>query len=151
MNCRITCIKISTAAADRNRIAIFSSLLSSRRDQFLVVSQNIYECHCKVWQQRVFLTPWIFTEMNFSKLFETVALGLLSYLVMRIINHVINFLSYFLFPWSFFMVWRSSFFDIFRKLQQRNDVMGSIFFTPQVSGAETFFRKFSGIARTNNQ
>ena len=45
----IHALNISTAA-DRNRIAMLYFLLSNRRDQFLPVLQNIYQCHCKVWQ-----------------------------------------------------------------------------------------------------
>ena len=37
----------------------------------------------------VFLKISIFTDMNFSELFQTIALRLLSYLVVRIINHMI--------------------------------------------------------------
>ena len=52
INCRnnIHVLGISMAA-DRNKIAIFYCLLLNRRDQFFVFSQNIYEGHCKVWQQ----------------------------------------------------------------------------------------------------
>ena len=42
----IHALNISTAA-DRNRIAILYFLLSNRRDQFLPVLQNIYQCHLK--------------------------------------------------------------------------------------------------------
>ena len=64
--------------------------------------------------------------MKFSKLFQRVALGLLSSLVVRIINFI--FLWYFPFPSNFFMTLASSFFEIFKTLQQRNSVMGSIFY-----------------------
>ena len=37
----------------------------------------------------VFLRTLIFTDINFSELFQTIALGLLSYLVVRIINHMV--------------------------------------------------------------
>ena len=41
-------------STDRNRIVISCFLLSIRRNQFLVVSENIYECYCTVWQQMLF-------------------------------------------------------------------------------------------------
>ena len=44
---------ISTAA-HRKKIAIINLVLSYRRDQFLAILQNIYECHFRVWQQMVF-------------------------------------------------------------------------------------------------
>ena len=37
----------------------------------------------------VCLRTLIFTDMNFSEPFQAIALGLLSYLVVRIINHMI--------------------------------------------------------------
>ena len=75
--------------------------------------------------------------MNFSETFQIAALELLSYLVARIINHMIIFLSDFSFPSSFFVALRRSFFEIFIKLQKANNVMGYIYIyiaMPQVSG-----------------
>ena len=54
-------------AADRNSTAILYFLLSKRKYQFLVVLQNIYECHCRVWEQMLLSEP-----------FQTVTLWLLS-------------------------------------------------------------------------
>ena len=39
---------------DRDSIGIFYFLLSNRRDKFIAVWQNIYECHCRVCQQMLF-------------------------------------------------------------------------------------------------
>ena len=78
-----------SAAADRNMIAIFYFELSNRRDQFLLVSQNSFECHCIRFVTDAFLRTWLFTDINFLEPFQGVALGLLSYLVMRTINHMI--------------------------------------------------------------
>ena len=50
--------------------------------------------------------------MNFSELFQTVVLGLLSSLVVRIINQILMFLSYFPFSSSFFMALRRSFLKV---------------------------------------
>ena len=49
--------------------------------------------------------------------------------------------------WAF----RSTFFEISRKLQWRNSVMESIFVTPQVSEVQTILGQFSGIPWTNNE
>ena len=49
-----------------------------------------------------------FKDMNFSEPFQTVTLGLLSCLVVRIINHMIIYLSYFPNSSSFFMALKSS-------------------------------------------
>ena len=49
--------------------------------------------------------------MNFSELILTVALGVLSSLVEKIINYMIIFLSNFPFPASFFMALRRSVFE----------------------------------------
>ena len=64
-------------------IAIFYFELSNRRDQFLLVSQNSFECHCIRFVTDAFLRTWLFMDINFLEPFQVVALGLLSYLVMR--------------------------------------------------------------------
>ena len=62
-----------------------------------------------------------FNDMSFygHEFFKTVldSLGLISYLIVRIINDKIIFLLYFPLPSSFLMALRSSLFEIFRKLQ----------------------------------
>ena len=68
-----------------------------------------------------FLRTWISLEQ-----FQTVGLGLLSYLVVKIINYM-TFFSYFPFPSSFFMALWSNLFEIFGKSKWKNNVMGSIF------------------------
>ena len=50
-----------------------------------------------------------FNGHEFSEPFQTVALGLPSYLVVWIINHMITFLLYFPYPASFFMALKGSF------------------------------------------
>ena len=64
----------------------------------------------------VFLRTLIFTDMNFSEPFQTIALGLLSYLVVRIINHMIVFRSYFPSPSSFFHGFEKQLFLFFFKI-----------------------------------
>ena len=54
-------------------------------------------------------------RQSFSEPFETVALGLLSYLVVRTLNQMIIFLSDFPCPSSFFMALKSSFFKFSEK------------------------------------
>ena len=100
--CDIYALSINVAG-DRNRIAIFYFLLANRRHQFLVVPQIICERHLQSLATDAFLRIWFFTDMDFLESFQAVALGLLSYLVMRTINHTIIFLTYFLFSSSFFM------------------------------------------------
>ena len=75
-------------------IAIFYFELSNRRDQFLLVSQNSFECHCIRFVTDAFLRTWLFMDINFLEPFQGVALGLLSYLVMTAINHMIIFLPF---------------------------------------------------------
>ena len=56
--------------------------------------------------------------MDFSEPFQTVALGLLSYMVGGIINYMIIFILFsFNFHKGFTMVLRRKFFEIFGKLQ----------------------------------
>ena len=56
-------------------------------------------------------------RQSFSEPFETVALGLLSYLVVRILNQMIIFLSDFPCPSSFSYGFKEQLFEIFRKVQ----------------------------------
>ena len=95
MNCRnITCMP-----ADGNSAALFYFLLSKRIDRFLVVWQNIYE-YCP----KISLADAFFKDMNFSEPFQIVALGLLSYIAVRIKNHMLIFLSYFHFNQAFLWI-----------------------------------------------
>ena len=59
-----------------------------------------------------------FNGHEFSEPFQTVALGLLSYLVVWIINHMITFLLYFPCPTSFFMALKGSFLKFTVKKQR---------------------------------
>ena len=81
-----------------DNIVIFFILLLSRKGYSIDVWGNINKWHCEVRQQ-VLLRTLIFKNTNFWKLFQTVALGLLSNLVLRTIN---NFCFCFIFsiPWS---------------------------------------------------
>ena len=56
-------------------------------------------------------------RQSFSEPFETVALGLLSYLVVRTLNQMIIFLSDFPCPSSFSYGFEEQLFEIFRKVQ----------------------------------
>ena len=92
-----------------------------------------------------------FKDMNFSESFQTFASGLLSYLVVRIINHMIVFLSDFPFPFQIFHFFGFEEF-LFRNFQKitikkqhdgiyfcyaaryRNDIiLGAFFGTPRVN------------------
>ena len=132
----IHALSISTAA-DRNSIATFYFLLSNRIEHRNISTNATVELDTYLFIYRILLQlannqlynythshkttkyffQMFFKDMNFSKPFQTDALGLLSYPVVRIKNHMIIFLSYFPFPSRFFMALRRSFFEIFRKLQ----------------------------------
>ena len=86
--------------ADRHRIVKFNFLLSYKRRQFLLV------CKISTNATTEFGNRY-FKDIHFLDPLQTVGLGLLSYLVVRIINHMVVFLPYFPFPSSFFMtLWR---------------------------------------------
>ena len=125
-------------AGDRNRIAIFYFLLANRRHQFLIVPQIICERHLQSLATDAFLRIWFFTDMDFLESFQAVALGLLSYLVMRTINHTVIFLSYFLFSSSFFMALRRSFLRFLENYKKETVWWGLYFVMPQPLEANTF-------------
>ena len=88
-----------------------------------------------------FLRKWIFQNH-----FRTVSDSCFSITFIsgsENLNHMIIFLSYFHVRQAFFKALRSSFFEIFRKLQQRNSVMGSIFYYA------VELRRFWGILRNS--
>lgn len=94
----------------------------------------LYQCFGKYLQiilrsssTNAFWRTYIFKDMNFSEPFQTVILGLLSNLVVRIINKMIFFVSYFPFPSKFLWLWRNSFNEIFRIRRKKNSLMDSIF------------------------
>ena len=97
MTCR-NIISISTTT-DRNSIVIFYVLLSNGRYQFLVVSQIIYQCHCRVWLQ-MFFKNMKFYRHKFFRTFSDSCFRVTF--ILRIINHMKIFLSYFPFPSSSF-------------------------------------------------
>ena len=105
----------------------------------------------KEFGYRCFLRAWIFTDMNFPEPFQTIALGLLSHLVVRIINHMIVFPSYFPSPSTFFHALRVAFFNFLKNYNKKTAWWVLYFVTPQVSGAEMFLGDFFGIPWTNNQ
>ena len=74
-----------------------------------------------------FLRIYIFKNMNFWEPFQTVILGLLSNLIVKIINEMNFFVSYFLFPSRFPWLWRSNFNGIFRIRRKENSMMDCIF------------------------
>ena len=88
-----------------------------------------------------------FKDMNFPELLHTVALELLSYLV---INHMVIFLLYF--P-SIYFLWLCgvAFLKFLENYKKEIAWPGLYFVTQQLSGAETFCGEFSRIPRTNNQ
>ena len=114
------------------------------------ISKYNYKCICWVWPQILFLRTWIFTEMNFSEPFQTVASELLSYLVVRIINQMIISLFHFLFPSSNFYGFEEYLFWSLQKIKIKKEWWDIYFATPQVSGSEMFLGKFSEITRINS-
>ena len=76
-----------------------------------------------------FLRTWIFTDINFSEPFRVPVLGLLSGLEVRIINHMIIFLSYFPFPSSFFYGFGEKLFKNFWKITMKKQDDGVYIFS----------------------
>ena len=90
------------------------------------------------------LRTYIFNDMIFSEPFRAVALGLLSYLVVRIMNKFIFLFLISYFHQPFFMVLRSSFINMFRKLQDRKSACWSLYFIVlQGIEVETLFFRIS--------
>ena len=114
-------------AADGNRIAIFIFLLSNTRYQFPVVPQNIYECNVEFDNRCYFkhlnlYGHWFFRTVSGSLFRVTFIPGSANRK-----SYEFFFFHIFDFYQAFSMVLRSSFFEIFWKLQWRNSMIGSIF------------------------
>ena len=93
-----------------------------------------------------------FKDMNFSKPFQTDALGLLSYPAVRIKNHMIIFLSYFPFPSRFFYGFEEKLFWNFQKIaikKQRDGVY--IFLRHRSQELRQFLGNFLGFPELNSR
>ena len=144
-------LRVSTAA-DGNKIAIFIFLLLNKRYQFLIVSQNIYESNVE------FDNRCYFKHLNFYVygFFRTVSGRLFR---VTFIPGSENCKSYenffFIFSISiklFFMVLRSSFFEIFGKLQWRNSMIGFMFcYTAGLRSWDVFVGIFWNFKNKNRQ
>ena len=135
--------------------AVYFLPLSSKKFPVLIwsaleeISRNI-TINATVEFGHKFMRTWIFTGMNFSEPFQTVASELFSYLVVRIINQMIISVFHFLFPSSNFYGFEEYLFWSLQKIKIKKEWWDIYFATPQVSGSEMFLGKFSEITRINS-